>query len=94
MKTLVEQLEKDSQKLSLGGGEVAIKRHLSRNKLLPRERINKLLDPSSPFLEMSLFAGYEMYDDEIPAGGIITGIGRVQGVECMIVANDPTVKGV
>ncbi|WAQ99364.1 MCCB-like protein, partial [Mya arenaria] len=77
-----------------GGGEKARERHVSRNKLLPRDRINKLLDPESPFLELGQLAGYELYKGEdVPAGGIITGIGRVAGVECMIVANDPTVKG-
>jgi 3-methylcrotonyl-CoA carboxylase beta subunit len=60
---------------------------------LPRDRIESLLDPGSPFLELSQFAGYELYDDVVPCGGIITGIGRVSGVECVIVANDPTVKG-
>ncbi|KAI8081756.1 methylcrotonoyl-CoA carboxylase beta chain [Halteromyces radiatus] len=93
MKALVEDLELKTEKIKLGGGEAARKRHLSRNKMLPRDRINRLLDPNSPFLELSQMAGYELYDDEVPAGGVITGIGRVSGVECMVVANDPTVKG-
>ncbi|KAG9289771.1 hypothetical protein G9A89_000576, partial [Geosiphon pyriformis] len=75
------------------GGEESRKRHLSRQKLLPRDRINRLLDNGSPFLELSQLAGYNLYSDLVPAGGIITGIGRVKGVECMIIANDSTVKG-
>lgn len=77
-----------------GGGPKAVERHTSRGKLTARDRINTLLDPGSPFLELSPLAGFEMYgEDNVPAGGIITGIGRVQGVECMVVANDATVKG-
>ncbi|KAI8930180.1 carboxyl transferase [Entophlyctis helioformis] len=90
---LTEQLRLDVEKIRLGGGEVARKRHLSRNKLLPRDRIDALLDPGSTFLELSQFAGYKLYEEDVPAGGIITGIGRVSGIECMIVANDSTVKG-
>ncbi|XP_019486708.1 PREDICTED: methylcrotonoyl-CoA carboxylase beta chain, mitochondrial [Hipposideros armiger] len=83
-----------AQKIRLGGNEKARERHISRGKLLPRERVDGLLDPGSPFLEFSQFAGYQLYgNEEVPAGGIITGIGRVSGVECMIVANDATVKG-
>ncbi|CAN1278595.1 Methylcrotonoyl-CoA carboxylase beta chain, mitochondrial [Linum perenne] len=76
-----------------GGGESAVKRNRSRNKLLPRERIDKLLDPGSSFLELSQLAGHELYDDSLPSGGIVTGIGPVHGRICMFVANDPTVKG-
>uniref|UniRef100_A0AAQ5XYX3 methylcrotonoyl-CoA carboxylase n=1 Tax=Amphiprion ocellaris TaxID=80972 RepID=A0AAQ5XYX3_AMPOC len=94
MKVLVDELRSRAEKISLGGGEKARKLHTSRGKLLPRERIDKLLDPWSPFLEFSQFAAYELYGtEEVPAGGIITGIGRVSGVECVIVANDATVKG-
>ncbi|XP_037004954.2 methylcrotonoyl-CoA carboxylase beta chain, mitochondrial [Artibeus jamaicensis] len=94
MKALVNQLHERAQKIRLGGSQKARERHLSRGKLLPRERVDGLLDPGSPFLELSQFAGYQMYgNEEVPAGGIITGIGRVCGVECMIVANDATVKG-
>ncbi|XDB61764.1 hypothetical protein AB1E18_015120 [Capra hircus] len=94
MKALVNQLHERAQNIRLGGGEKARARHISRGKLLPRERIDNLLDPGSPFLELSQFAGYQLYgDEEVPAGGVITGIGRVSGVECMIVANDATVKG-
>ncbi|XP_004678280.1 PREDICTED: methylcrotonoyl-CoA carboxylase beta chain, mitochondrial [Condylura cristata] len=94
MKALVHQLHERAQTIKLGGGEKARKLHLSRGKLLPRERVEGLIDPGSPFLELSQFAGYQLYgNEEVPAGGIITGIGRVSGVECMIVANDATVKG-
>ncbi|MFP3803149.1 carboxyl transferase domain-containing protein, partial [Paraburkholderia sp. SIMBA_027] len=71
----------------------ARERHLSRGKLLARDRIEALLDPGSPFLEFSQFAAYEVYDEPVPAAGIVTGIGRVSGRECVIVANDATVKG-
>ena len=93
LSTLVEDLESLTAKISLGGGEKAQKRHKNRKKLLARERINLLLDKNSPFLELSTLAGHECYDDWLPSGGIVTGIGKVQGVECMIVANDATVKG-
>jgi 3-methylcrotonyl-CoA carboxylase beta subunit len=93
MQDLVKQLRSDVAKIRLGGGPEAIKRHLSRGKLLPRDRIQRLLDPASPFLELSQYAGWKLYEDDVPAGGIITGIGRVAGVDCMIVANDNTVKG-
>lgn len=87
MEAIVQQLNADVSKIKQGGGEEARKRHLSRGKLLPRDRIDQLIDPGSPFLELSQFAGYECYEDHVPAGGIITGIGRVSGVECVIVAN-------
>ncbi|XP_018868988.1 methylcrotonoyl-CoA carboxylase beta chain, mitochondrial isoform X2 [Gorilla gorilla gorilla] len=94
MKTLVNQLHERVEHIKLGGGEKARALHISRGKLLPRERIDNLIDPGSPFLELSQFAGYQLYDnEEVPGGGIITGIGRVSGVECMIIANDATVKG-
>lgn len=94
MQSLVKDLQSTVSTVIQGGGPKAIDRHLSRGKLLPRDRINGLLDPESPFLELSQLAGYQLYGkEEVPAGGIITGIGRVSGVECMIVANDPTVKG-
>ena len=79
--------------LSKGGDQRSRDRHTSRGKVLPRERIQKLLDVGSEFLEFSPMAGYELYDDEVPAGGIITGIGYVAGQACVIVANDATVKG-
>lgn len=76
-----------------GGGEKARARHVARGKLLPRERVAQLLDPGSPFLEIGLMAGHGLYDGAAPAGGMIAGIGRVSGRECMIVCNDATVKG-
>ncbi|HET6223825.1 MAG TPA: carboxyl transferase domain-containing protein, partial [Dongiaceae bacterium] len=76
-----------------GGGEAARQRHLSRGKLLPRERVRALLDPGAPFLELSQLAAHGVYDEAVPAAGIITGIGRVGGRECVIVVNDATVKG-
>jgi 3-methylcrotonyl-CoA carboxylase beta subunit len=76
-----------------GGGAAARQRHLSRGKLLPRERVRALLDPGAPFLELSQLAAHAVYDEAVPAAGIITGIGRVGGRECVIVVNDATVKG-
>ncbi len=93
MNSLVDDLRANVTKIALGGGEKARDRHLARGKLLPRERINELLDDASPFLELSQFAAYKIYDFDVPAAGIITGIGRVSGRECMIVVNDATVKG-
>ena len=80
-------------RLHEGGGEKAQARHTARGKLLPRERINRLLDAGSPFLEIGQLAAHEVYGEDVPAAGVIAGIGRVEGVECMIVANDATVKG-
>ena len=77
----------------LGGDERSRQRHLARNKLLPRDRVAGLIDPGSPFLELSQLAAYGLYDNEVPSAGIVTGIGRVSGRECVIVANDATVKG-
>jgi 3-methylcrotonyl-CoA carboxylase beta subunit len=93
MCALVEDLQRQVQKVKQGGGERSRERHLARGKLLPRERIRRLLDPGSPFLELSQLAAFGMYGDEVPAAGIITGIGRVVGRECVVVANDATVKG-
>ena len=90
---LVSGLRATVERIREGGGEAARKRHLDRGKLLPRERIRTLIDPASPFLEFSQLAAQGMYGEEIPAAGIITGIGRVSGRECVIVANDATVKG-
>ena len=81
------------QAVKEGGGERARKRHLDRGKLLPRERIRALLDPGAPFLELQQLAAFEVYDEDIPSAGVITGIGRVSGQECVVVANDATVKG-
>lgn len=93
MQAAVQDFQHKIAHIEQGGGKVARERHHEHGKLLPRERIKLLLDPKSEFLELSAFAGYELYDDEIPAGGIITGIGRIHGTECMIVVNDATVKG-
>ena len=90
---LAGELRELAARIALGGDERARTRHTDRGKLLPRDRLAGLLDPGSPFLEIGQLAGYELYDDWIPAGGIITGVGRVAGVECMIVVNDATVKG-
>ena len=81
------------EQVRLGGSESARRRHVERGKLLPRSRVDTLLDPGSPFLELSPLAANGMYDDEAPGSGIITGIGRVSGRECVVVANDATVKG-
>jgi 3-methylcrotonyl-CoA carboxylase beta subunit len=93
MQTLVDDLRAKVIELARGGGEEARQKHLSRGKLLPRERVERLLDPGTPFLELSPLAAYGMYDDAAPGAGVITGIGRVSGKECMIVCNDATVKG-
>jgi 3-methylcrotonyl-CoA carboxylase beta subunit len=93
MAALVADLRDKVAAIEEGGGDAARSRHASRGKLLPRERVRRLIDPGSPFLELSQLAAYGMYDDNIAAAGIITGIGRVNGRECVIVCNDATVKG-
>jgi len=93
MQQQVDDLKVKLAEIKLGGGERSRERHLSRGKLLPRDRVYALLDPGSPFLELSQLAAYKVYEDNVPAAGIITGIGRVGGQECIIVANDATVKG-
>lgn len=93
MQEQVNDLREKVAQIKLGGGEKSNKRHTDRGKLLPRERINALLDDGSPFLELSQLAAWNVYEDYVPAAGVIAGIGRVSGVECMIVANDATVKG-
>lgn len=93
MQGLVEDLRVKVAAIKEGGGKTASERHLSRGKLLPRDRVKALLDPGSPFLELSQFAAFDVYHDHVPAAGIITGVGRVMGVECLIVCNDATVKG-
>jgi 3-methylcrotonyl-CoA carboxylase beta subunit len=90
---LIADLNARLERVRLGGGERARDRHTGRGKLLPRERVDRLLDPGAPFLECSALAAHGLYDDEAPGAGIITGIGRVSGRECVIVANDATVKG-
>ncbi|OMO63220.1 Carboxyl transferase [Corchorus olitorius] len=93
MGRLLSELQSHINKVLAGGGEAAVKRNRSRNKLLPRERIDRLLDPGSSFLELSQLAGHELYGDSVPSGGIVTGIGPVHGRLCMFMANDSTVKG-
>ncbi len=89
----VQDLRAKVEEIEQGGGEAARQKHLARGKLLPRERIRTLCDPGAPFLELSQLAAYNMYRNESPSAGIITGIGRVAGRECVIVCNDATVKG-
>jgi 3-methylcrotonyl-CoA carboxylase beta subunit len=93
VKELVADLHEELAKVRAGGGEKARERHTSRGKLLPRERVDRLLDPGAPFLELSPLAAHGLYDGDAPGAGIITGVGRVSGRECVIVANDATVKG-
>ncbi|MBK6728714.1 MAG: methylcrotonoyl-CoA carboxylase [Xanthomonadales bacterium] len=90
---LVADLNAQTAHVAGGGGEKARRKHTERGKLLPRERIRALLDPGSPFLELSALAAHGMYDDQAPAAGVVTGVGRVHGMEVMVVANDATVKG-
>jgi 3-methylcrotonyl-CoA carboxylase beta subunit len=93
MRELVEDLRLRLESVRQGGSESARRKHAERGKLLVRDRIDRLLDPGSPFLELSPLAATGMYDDAVPSAGIVTGIGRVAGRECVIVANDATVKG-
>src|SRR5690348_6225588 len=93
MASLVAELKSKMATAALGGDERSRKRHTERGKLLPRERVERLLDPGSPFLEFSPLAAFGMYEGDIHAAGIITGIGRVSGRECVIVCNDATIKG-
>ena len=93
MRAAVADLQAKVAEAALGGGATARDRHVARGKLLPRERIRLLLDPGSPFLELSQLAGHGMYGEGVAGAGIITGIGRVGGRECVVVCNDATVKG-
>lgn len=93
MTDLLDQFNKHKQEINKAGGQQACDKHLSKNKLLARDRINKLIDPGSYFLEFSTFAAYNIYDNQAPSAGIITGVGLVHNQECLIVANDATVKG-
>jgi 3-methylcrotonyl-CoA carboxylase beta subunit len=93
LRETVDQLRAELAKAALGGGDKARTKHTERGKLLPRERIRALLDPGSPFLELSPLAAHGMYDDAAPCAGVITGVGRVNGIEVLVIANDATVKG-
>jgi 3-methylcrotonyl-CoA carboxylase beta subunit len=93
MRALVTELQARRAEAALGGPEKARERHVGRGKILPRERVMNLIDPGAPFLELSPLAAFGMYDGAVHAAGIITGIGRVEGRECVIVANDATIKG-
>ena len=92
-KQLADELKSCRAAAALGGSEKARERHVARGKLLPRERVMRLIDPGSPFLELSPLAAFGLYEDAIHAAGLIAGIGRIEGRECMIVANDSTIKG-
>src|SRR4051812_20555818 len=99
LRDLVEELRQHLSVVRRGGSEAARKKHTDRGKLLVRDRIDRLLDPGSPFLELSPLAAFGMYggapDDDyaVPSASIVTGVGRIHGRECMVVANDATVKG-
>src|SRR5699024_10626119 len=93
MEALVADLQQQLRRTASGGSERARQRHLDRGKLLPRDRVEQLLDPGSPFLELSPMAAHDVYNNDSPGAGLITGIGRVSGRECVIVCNDATVKG-
>ncbi|HEX9769666.1 MAG TPA: carboxyl transferase domain-containing protein, partial [Kiloniellales bacterium] len=91
LRALVDDLQAKVSEVKEGGGKAARDKHLARGKLLPRERVRSLLDPGAPFLELSQLAAYGMYGTDVPAAGLITGIGRVAGGECLVIANDATV---
>ena len=93
MAELVAELRERTARIAQGGGEKAVERHRSRGKLTARERIDRLLDPDTAFLELNALAAWELYDDQAPSAGIVTGIGVIEGRDCVIVANDATVKG-
>ena len=93
MQALVDDLNAKLAEVALGGGEQARAKHLARGKLLPRERVEMLLDPDTPFLEIAPLAALGMFDNAAPGAGMVAGIGRVAGIECMVVCNDATVKG-
>jgi acetyl-CoA carboxylase carboxyltransferase component len=93
MDALVAELRERTAQVARGGGEKAVERHRSRGKMTARERVDRLLDPGSAFLELNALAAWELYDGQAPSAGIVTGVGVVEGQECVIVANDATVKG-
>src|SRR5258708_39877113 len=88
MQGLVDEFRARSTQVAAGGGERSVERHRSRGKLLARERIDRLVDPGATFLELNALAAWGVYDDQAPGAGIVTGIGVVEGRECVIVAND------
>src|SRR5438270_13825936 len=90
METLVAELRERTAQVAGGGGERAVERHRARGKLTARARIDRLVDPGGSFLELSALAAWDLYDDAAPGAGIVTGIGVVEGCECVIVANDAT----
>src|SRR5437016_2242783 len=93
MEELVAELRKRTARIALGGGEKAVERHRSRGKLTARERIDRLVDPGSAFLELSALAAWDVYDGQAPSAGVVTGVGVIEGLECVVIANDATVKG-
>ena len=93
MEALVVELRDRSAQVTCGGGEKALEKHRARGKLTARERVDRLLDPDTAFLELSALAAWEVYDGQAPGAGIVTGIGTIEGRECVLVANDATVKG-
>src|SRR3989440_6965852 len=93
MAELVTELRERTAHVARGGGEKAVERHRSRGKLPARERVDRLVDPGSAFLELSALAAWDVYEGQAPSAGIITGIGVIEGRECVLIANDATVKG-
>jgi len=94
MGEVMARLEELTKRIHQGGPPAAREKHIARKKMLPRDRVTTLVDPGTSFLELSALAGHKMYPEaEVPAGGIITGVGQIEGVTCMIIANDSTVKG-
>jgi 3-methylcrotonyl-CoA carboxylase beta subunit len=93
MEELVAELRGRTAQVAQGGGEKAVARHRSRGKMTARERIDRLVDPGSAFLELSALAAWDMYEGQAPSAGIVTGIGVIEGQECVLVSNDATVKG-
>src|SRR5881394_3045042 len=93
MEQLVAELRERTEQVARGGGEQTVERHRARGKLTARERIDRLVDPDSAFLELSALAAWDVYDGQAPSAGIVTGIGVIEGRECVLIANDATVKG-
>src|ERR1700675_851975 len=93
MAALVAEVHERTEQIARGGGEKAVERHRSRGKLTARERIDRLVDPDTAFLELNALAAWDLYDGDAPGAGIVTGIGVIEGTQCVIVANDATVKG-